>query len=92
MRLSKTIKEYLYNDPEAIKAYISYANYGKVHTGKFTIFSDFFTYEINTLLEENHILSLFDNTENDFVCYPNLVKMFYANLNRGFHEGNENEI
>src|SRR5574338_85283 len=61
-------------------------------TEKFAIFSDFSIYEINTLLEENHILSVFENSENDFVCYPNLVKMFYVNLNRSFHEGNENEI
>ena len=53
MRLSKTTKEFLYNDPEAIKAYISYANFGKVDTGKFAIFSDFPSYEINVLFKEN---------------------------------------
>ena len=92
MRLSKNLKEQLLNNPEAIKAYINYANYGKVHPGKFAIFQDFASYEIDTLFANNQILSLVDSSQNDFVCYPNLVKIFYANLNREFYEGNDNEI
>lgn len=92
MRLPKSIKNDLFNDLEVIKACISYVNYGKVNTGKFAIFDDFPSYEIDQLFEENSILSLIDNKQNDFVCYPNLVKMFYANLNRGFYNGNEDQI
>ena len=92
MRVPKSIKDQLYNDPIAINAYIEYANYGKVNTGRFAIFSDFSTYEIDNLFRENNILSLVDNSLNDFVCYPNLVKIFYANLNRGFYDGNDDEI
>ena len=92
MRLSKTLKEHLFYDPEAIKACIGYANYGKVHPGKFAIFRDFASYEIDSLCVSNNILSLVDDSQNDFVCYPNLVKMFYANLNRGFYQGNDDEI
>ena len=58
MRISRKIKEKLYNDPEAIKAYINYANYGKVHPGKFTIFQDFSSYEIDSPFANNQILSL----------------------------------
>jgi len=89
MRISRKIKEQLFNDPEAIKAYINYANYAKVHPGKFAIFQDFSSYEIDSLFANNQILSLVDASQNDFICYPNLVKIFYANLNRGFYNGNE---
>ena len=74
MRISRKTKEQLFNDPEAIKAYINYANYGKVHPGKFALFQDFSTYESDSLFANNHVLSLIDASQNDFVCYPNLVK------------------
>lgn len=92
MRLSKAIKTYLFNDPKAIQAYIDYANFGKVNTGKFAVFDEFPSYELDQLFDQNSILSLIDSKQNDFVCYPNLVKMFYANLNRGFYNGNEDEV
>ena len=92
MRISKNIKEQLFNDPEAIKAYINYANYAKVHSGKFSIFQDLSSYELDSLFTNNGVLSLIDASQNDFVCYPNLVKIFYANLNRGIYDGNEDEI
>ena len=76
IRLSKAIKEFLYNDPEAIKAYLSYANFGKVHTGKFAIFNDFLSYELNILFEENKILSLIDDSQNDFFVIQILLKCF----------------
>ena len=92
MRLSRATKEHLYNNREAILAYINYATYGKVHPGNFAIFNDFASYEVDALFQNNGILSLVDNNQNDFVCYPNLVKMFYANLNRGFYEGRDDEV
>ena len=92
IRLPKAIKNFLFNDPEAIKAYINYVNFGKIHTGKFAIFKDFPSYEIENLFQQCSILSVVDNKQNDFVCYPNLVKMFYANLNRGFYDGQDGQI
>lgn len=92
IRLSKAIEEFLYNDPKAIKAYICYANFRKVHTEKFAIFSDFPSNELNVHFKENEIISLIDDSQNDFVYYPILVKMFYANLNHGFYDGNEVEV
>ena len=59
-------------------------NYGKVSTGKFAIFNDFSTYEIDTLCSQNGILGLINTSQNDFVCYPNLINMFYANLKGNF--------
>ena len=92
MRISRKIKEQLFNDLEAIKAYINYAKYAKVHLGKFAIFQDFYSYEIDSLFANNQVLSLVDASQNDFVCYPSLVKIFYGNLNRGFYNGNDDEI
>jgi len=92
MRLSKITKGYLYNNEEAIKAYLNYVVYGKVHPGNFAIFSDFPSYNVEVLFESNGIRNLVDNTLNDFMCYPTLVKMFYANLFRGFYDGNDNEV
>jgi len=39
---------------------------------------------VDSLFESNQILSLVDSSKIDFACYPNLFKMFYANLNREF--------
>ena len=92
IRILRKIKEQLFNDTKAIKAYINYAYYAKVHPGKFAIFQDFSSYEIYSLFASNGVLSLIDASQNDFVCYHNLYKIFYANLNRGFYVGNEDEI
>ena len=51
MRISRKIKEKLFNDPEEIKVYINYANYAKVHPRKFAIFQDFSSYEIVLFLQ-----------------------------------------
>ena len=66
MRIFRKIKEQLYNNLEDIKAYINYANYGKVHPGKFALFQDFSTYEIDSLFANNQVLSLVDASQNDF--------------------------
>ena len=92
MRLTKTTKAFLFNNPDAINDYINYLNYGKVDSGTFAIFSDFPTYDLESLFSQNGILNLIDSRENDEVCSRNLVKMFYTNLNRSFYEGNENQI
>ena len=84
MRIFRKIKEQLFNDPEAIKAYINYANYAIVHPEKFVIFQDFSSYELDSLFANNGVLSPIDASQNDFVYYPNLVKIFYANSNRDF--------
>ena len=59
---------------------------------RFAIFEDFSTYVLFNLCLQNEILGLIDASQNDFVCYLNLVKKIYANLNRGFYNGNEDEI
>ena len=92
LRLCKSLKISLHDDPEAIKAYTSYVNYGKVATDRFAIFDDFPTYHLQIFFLENGVLNVTNASHNDYVCYPNLVKMFYANLNRNFYKGSENQI
>ena len=91
-RLSRSVKNFLHDDPEAIKAYTSYVNYGKVSTGCFAIFDDFPTYNLQIFFLENGVLDVIDASHNDYVCYPNLVKLFYANLNHNFYNGNDGEV
>jgi len=66
-------------------------NHGKVHTGKFAIFSDFPIYGIDSLFENNQILSQINNSQNGFVGCPNHIKMFFTNLNRG-NQGSDDEV
>jgi len=67
-------------------------NYGNKFTSSSAIFNDFPTYYLRNLYLENGIFSLIDVSQNGFVCYPNLVKMFYVNLNHKFYIGNEGEV
>ena len=88
LKLAKTIKGHLHNDREAIKIYVDYLANAKVNTGAFSIFGDFPFFDLIPLFNHNEVLSLTDSP----VCYPKLVKMFYANINCGFYWSNEDEI
>ena len=72
---------------KAIKIYVDYVANAKVNMGAFVIFGDFPSYDLPSLFNHNKVLSLIDARDNDEVCYPKLVKMFYANLNCDFYEG-----
>lgn len=77
-----TNKSQLFNDQESTETYVHYSTCGNMFLGWFENFNDFSSYGLQDLVFENDIFGLTDLSHNDFDCYLNLLKMFYAKLKR----------